>query len=414
MIHRDLCDPNFTKNYSPLRMQFHFVLSRNVCIDGLIPLTKEEIANEMKCDLQSVYKFIYAAQKDEIIRIENDQIYLLKHVPSNDYKEGYIRHYPFLESEEFRELNVQTQRFILYALWRGVYNPGMKMEMKISDLYHRSAYERNGKLNLYSRQPALDVIKEAERFLKFDTPKKGDGWIKITGIKEGFDVKPLQNQGEMKWIDELLVTASCDLISNMTKGKIIELKKNYYNKLNSTGLELIHTALDRVLLSFKLYELESRDEVIPYLRTVLKNLEKEMLPTINRVILNTKQALNTTKDLLVSGTQSWAQRFKQQLENLLKVREYLLSNLRKEKAAEIDRKKDKLTEPFPFYNWLEPENETSNQFTSVDNRSEEENPIEQSPQISPAEQKKALDLLFELKEITAQEYNKRLGLLSHA
>ncbi|MBP1931785.1 hypothetical protein [Ammoniphilus resinae] len=352
MIHRDLCDPNYTKNYSPLRMQFHFVLSRFVCVNGLVPLTKEELAQEMKCDIQTIYKFIDAAEKENIIRLECNQIYLLKHVPSNDFKEGYVRHYPFLESKKFRDLSVQTQRFILYALWRGVYNPGMKMEMAISSLYHKSANERDGRLNLYSKKPALDVLEEAKAFLKFETAKNGLEWFKVTGLNEEFDVDPLHNQGEMKWLDNHLVTATCDLLSDVTKGKIIELKKRYFDNLGSIGLELVQSALDKVLLSFKLYQLETKNEVIPYLRAVLKDLEEKILPTIQKTIINTKQALRTTKDLLISGVQTLVDRFSNQLEQLEKVRDCLILTLKREEKSQ-EEKQQKITEPFPFYNWLE-------------------------------------------------------------
>ncbi len=360
MIHRDLCDPTYTKNYSPLRMQFHFVLSRFVCVDGLVPLTKEEIAQEMKCDIQSIYKFMKAAEKEGVIRVDGDRIYLVKHVPSKDYKDGYVKHYPFIESDEFKALSVQAQRFILYTLWVGVYNEGRKLERELSTLYHKP-YQLDGVLNLYSKKPALDVLEEAKAFLKFEPATKGDHWFKVTGILEQFEVQPLKNQGDIKWLDDLLVTSTCDLLSDKTKGDMIAIKKQYFYDLGSIGLELFTHALDKVLLSFKLYQLELKNEVIPYLRGTLLDLEEKILPTIRNCIAHTKQALNTTKDLAISGVRSWVTRFEGRLSKLNNALRYLLEKQLKREVQKTEKNPAReqvileSKEPFPFYNWLEAE-----------------------------------------------------------
>ncbi|MEW9672968.1 hypothetical protein [Ammoniphilus sp. 3BR4] len=400
MIHRDLCDPAYTKNYSSLRMQFHFVLSRFVCVDGLVPLTKEEIAQEMKCDIQSVYKHMRAAEKDGVIRVEGDRIYLLKHVPSKDYKEGYVKHYPFIESDKFKALSVQAQRFILYTLWVGVYNQGRKLEREVSTLYHKPS-QHDGVLNIYSKKPALVVLEEAKTFLKFEPAAKGENWFKVTGVLEQFEVQPLKNQGDIKWLDDLLVTSTCDLLSDKTKGDMIAIKKQYFYDLGSIGLELFAHALDKVLLSFKLYQLELKNEVIPYLRGTLLDLKEKILPTIQKNITYTKQALQTSKDLLVNGTRNWVSRFEKQLVQLQSVRDYILTNLKKKEEPK-EKRQQQFLEPFPFYNWLEKND------TDIARAQEKPTTNKITNQVNPSQQKEALDLLLQLEEIDQKEYQESL------
>lgn len=53
------------------------------------------------------------------LALHNDRLYLLRRV--DDYKRGYVKHFPFLESENFRKMSLHAQRFVLYTLWSGVH-----------------------------------------------------------------------------------------------------------------------------------------------------------------------------------------------------------------------------------------------------------------------------------------------------
>jgi hypothetical protein len=345
MIHRDLCDPNKTKNYSSLRMQFHFLVSRFVCKDGFIPLTVKEMAAELVCDVQSVYKFIKQATKDEILRQEGDKLFLNKHVI--DYTKGYVKHFPFLESVEFQSLSLHAQRFVIYCLWYGVHK-GRFLTRKISTLYHTSLLNRDGVLNLYHRAPAYKVLEEAKHFLKIDLIKRrGNEYFDVTGLQEKYaHQEAIPNLGEAKWLENILIDSECiNILSEDTKIAILDMKSEYMNKLGSIGLELFSHALEKILLVFNLFELERQGGgVTKYLRSVIREMEQNILPTLQRRVENIKQAIFHTRELVVDGTAKWLKKFEEEKDRLTAAIKYL-----KEKCCE------KPKEEFLFspYNWLE-------------------------------------------------------------
>jgi hypothetical protein len=361
MIHRDLCDPKNTKNYSVLRMQFHFVLARFACWDGFIPLTEKEIAEQITCDVQSIKKFIKQGIRDQIISLKGDRLYLLKHIPSEEYKEGYVKHFQFLESKDFTSLNIHTQRFILYTLWRGVHT-GMPLITNVTSLYHSNEH-REGKLNLYNRNQLNQVIEEAKVFLKIQMEvKKGQDRIRVYGLQDKYaHQKALENQGESRLLENLLFSNNCDgILSSETCKNVLKLKKEYYRKLDSVGIELFSNALKKLLLSFKLFQLEQAKEVTKYLRSIIKDYEQQLLPTIQKRIKNTRDAIERTKDLVVSQAGAWLQRFEHRLQHLHQLYQRL-NKIEEEKnhgffklpsVSHIGVKQD-LSVPFPFFNWLE-------------------------------------------------------------
>lgn len=345
MIHRDLCDPTNTKNYSSLRIQFHLLLSRYVCWDGFIPLTRRELANLLSCDIQSIHKFIKKGVLEGVLSLEGDRLYLLKTV--TNYTDGYVKHYPFLETSQFQNLSIHAQRFVLYTLWTGVHT-GRPLKRDLSSLYH-SASETHGVLNLYSRAPIYAILEESKTFLTLEIiHSKGKEMVRVTGLCEPYvKEQALENQGEMKLLQDILEIHHCDeLVSSFSCEEILKLKKHYARTLNSIGIELFSHALKKILSLHKLYELDRRGEVGIYLKSILNDLEEKILPTLQKRINHTQNAIKRIKKQVGTAAQLWTKKFIVKIDELSQAFQFLLTK----------QKKDQVNinmSPFPFYNWLE-------------------------------------------------------------
>ncbi|WP_134704952.1 hypothetical protein [Ammoniphilus sp. YIM 78166] len=343
MIHRDLCNPNMTKSFSSLRMQFNFLLSRYVCWDGFIPLTLSEMAEKLRCDNQSIRKFIKKGIQDDMLRLEGDRLYLNKKV--DEFSQGYIKHYPFLESAEFRSMSVHGQRFVLYTLWAGVHT-GRPLKRDLSTLYH-SKEERNGVLNLYYREPIYLVLDEVQQFLKLEiVTEKNREMVRVTGLQDQYAYQEaLANEGEQKLLQEILLDHGVDeLVSATSREDILKLKKHYLSSLQSVGLELFTHALKKLLSVHKLYELDMQGEIGKYLRSILVDLEQKILPTLHKQVFYVTKAIQTMEDTLVSGASLWIKRFEKQKQIITQAIQKIKSKIDPPCEENI---------PFVFYNWLE-------------------------------------------------------------
>lgn len=340
MIHRDLCDPTNTKNFSSLRIQFHFLLSRYVCWDGYIPLTRREMADLLNCDIQSIQKFIKKGVRENILTLEGDSIFLLKRV--SEYSEGYVKHFPFLESAQFTSLSIHAQRFILYTLWAGVHT-GRPLKRELSSLYHANK-ELNGVLNIYSRAPIYSILEEAKTFLNLEvTVHNRKEVVRVTGLKESFaKQQALENVGERKLLTVLLEANHCDeLLSDVSCQEILKMKKHYWQKLQSFGMELFSRALQKLLSLHKLFELNQRGEVGIYFHSILKDLEQQIIPTLQKRVDYIKRSISYTHRLLIQTRSQVINSFQIKLDKL----NQLLKSLHGERLE--------TSSSFPFYNWLE-------------------------------------------------------------
>ncbi len=343
MIHRDLCNPSTTKYFSSLRMQFNFLLSRYVCWDGFIPLTLCEMAEKLNCDIQSIRKFIKRGTQEEMLRVEGDRLYLIKKV--DEYSQGYIKHFPFLESVEFRSMSVHAQRFVLYTLWTGVHT-GRPLKRDLSTLYHAKV-ERNGVLNLYYREPVYLVLNEAKTFLKLEIViEKNREMVRVTGLQDQYAYQEaLANKGEQKLLQDILWDHGVDeLVSATSREDILKLKKHYLSSLQSVGMELFTHALKKLLAVHKLYELDQQGEVGKYLRSILVDLEEKILPTLHKQVFYITNAIQTMENTLVSGVSLWIKRFEKQ-------KQIITQAIQKIKSKIDPPREEKY--PFVSYNWLE-------------------------------------------------------------
>lgn len=350
MIHKDLCNPQKTKMYSALRMQFHFLLARTHTWDGSIPLTNKQMARELECDVQSIQKFVKKGIQEGILSLVGDRLYFLKTV--QDYKTGYVKHYPFLESTEFKAMSLHAQRFVLYILWYGINQP---FKRPLSALYH-SNDDYQGVLNLYSKAPLYEVLAEVRQFLNIEIfNENGIEKVRVSGLLPVYaSQEALSNEGEALYLQNLLAEQYVDeLVSGQSREEILKIKKQYFDTLQDVGMELFYHALDKLLSLQKLYDLNLRGEIGKYLRGILKDLEAKILPTLQRRILSVERAMDTishTRNIMQSTAFEWMKTFKQKIETLNQCVYFIQSKLN---PGEDNKEHQKEVASFPFYNWLE-------------------------------------------------------------
>jgi hypothetical protein len=350
MIHRDLCDPAKTKYYSPLRMQFHFVLSRNVCWDGLIPLAFTEIADLLSCNIQSVYKFVKKGIQEGILASLGGRLFLAKRVIN--YKEGYVKQYPFLESAEFKALSGHAQRFILYVLWSGVQS-NRPFRRNITTLYHATP-ENCGILNVYSKAPIYSILEETKAFLQLNIIQyKDKEVVYVTGLHESFAKQPaLENQGEKKLLENILDEHDCEeWVTNELKEELLKLKKHYVSTFFSMGVDLFSRALKKLFSLNKIYQLCIEGRVITYLKAILKDLKEKVITSIQNRLAYLNCAVEQTEYIIANSTAYWIDKFNTKINELNKA---LYAFLTQEESGDDPTKiEQEDQEPFPFYNWLE-------------------------------------------------------------
>jgi hypothetical protein len=348
MIHRELCDPLKTKEYTPLRMQFHFLLSRHVCIDGYVPLTRNQIATRLSCTLQTVDKFLKDGVEEGIVQLDGDRLYFLKRV---NHEEGYVKHFPFLESKEFMGLHLHAQRFILYMLWIGVYS-GRTFVMELSSLYH-STPERQGKLNIYDRATLYLVLEQVKSFLHLEIlqhEKKGD-YVRVTGLKAPYNQQAvLENMGEQLWLDDVLFDEGIDTLPSEIRIEILKQKKSYYSSYQHLGLELFQHGLKKLLSSFfKLADLirQGIQSFGAYFKSILKNEEESILPQLKARAQYLGHSVRVSRYLL--NHDDLVHYFASRRKSLDAIITKILKT-----ADKVDGVKERSREPaFVPYNWLE-------------------------------------------------------------
>jgi hypothetical protein len=302
------------------------------------------MAHLLDCDMQSITKFIKKGIREDILSLEGDRLFLLKRV--DQYSDGYIKHFPFLESPEFMALSVHAQRFILYTLWAGVHT-GRPLKRSLSSLYHVNE-EYNGVLNIYSRAPIYAVLEEAKAFLDLEIVVQNDQeFVRVKGLHESYaNQTALENQGEKKLLFSLLEAKGFDeVLSETSCQEILKIKKHCFQKLQATGMELFFHALEKLLSVHKIYDLNKRREIGFYLKSILNDLEQQIIPTLKKRVEYIKRSLSyATKNLWLDNKADLIQTFRYNLDKLI--------NHLKLLTAHSTSRQDTA---FPFYNWLETE-----------------------------------------------------------
>jgi hypothetical protein len=243
-------------------------------------------------------------------------------------------------------LSVHAQRFILYTLWAGVHT-GRPLKRNLSSLYHVNE-EYNGVLNIYSRAPIYAVLEEAKAFLDLEIIVQNDEeFVRVKGLHESYaNQKALENQGEKKLLISLLEAKGFDeVLSETSCQEILKIKKHYFHKLQATGMELFSHALEKLLSVHKIYDLNKRREIGFYLKSILNDLEQQIIPTLKKRVEYIKRSLSyATKNLWFDKKVDLIQTFQYNLDKLI-------HHLKLLTAHSIPRQDS----AFPFYNWLETE-----------------------------------------------------------
>ncbi|MEZ2659178.1 hypothetical protein [Aneurinibacillus aneurinilyticus] len=367
MIHRDFCNPAYTKEYSMLRMQFHFLLSRYSCQDGLIPLSLNDIAEKLSCSIHSIYKFVRKGLGEKSLAVYNNQLYLLRRVNHENYTEGYVKHFPFLESEAFQDMSLHAQRFVLYALWSGVHT-GHHLKRALSDLYH-STKKCQGKLNIYTKKELKAALEEAATFLRLEiTTVRGIEKVTVHGLQEKYaHQSALENVGEYEWLDEQLVKLDVeDLVPKTARRDLLKLKSEYINRFAEAGKQMFVQALEKLSSSYKLLhkELTKEGEIGRYFRSILDELAEKALPFLQKQLITAKNALTTTQFLPMkqdtpeaSTAEQWASWFRRRVEQLQLAIGWITHKQKQPAALASTGQALPAIDEFPFYNWLEAEDE---------------------------------------------------------
>jgi hypothetical protein len=110
-------------------------------------------------------------------------------------------------------------------------------------------------------------------------------------------------------------------------------------------MELFSHALEKLLSVHKIYDLNKRREIGFYLKSILNDLEQQIVPTLKKRVEYIKRSLlHATKSLWLHTKVEVIETFQYNLDKLI-------NNLKLLKAHSIPRQDT----TFPFYNWLETE-----------------------------------------------------------
>lgn len=348
-------------------MQFHFLLSRYSCRDGLIPLSLNDIAEKLSCSLQSIYKFVQKGLREKILAFYNNQLYLLRRVNYENYTEGYVKHFPFLESEAFQGMSLHAQRFVLYTLWSGVHT-GRHLKRALSDLYH-STRDYEGTLNIYTKKELRAALEEATAFLKLEVNTvRGIEKVTVYGLREEYTHQPaLENVGEYEWLDEQLVKLDVeDLVPKVARRDLLKMKSEYINRFAEAGKEMFVQALEKLANSYKLLhkELTKEGEIGRYFRSILEELAEKALPFLQNQLVTAKNALTTTQFLPIKQdtpeaptVDRWVSWFRGRVEQLQLAIGSITHKQKQPAALPGTGQTLPAIGEFPFYNWLEAEDD---------------------------------------------------------
>lgn len=408
MIHKDLCNPDYTKNWTALRIQFNFLLS-SIHRNGEIPLSMNEIAQRLNCHVDSIRRCSAEAEYDGTIRREGDKIFFTKCVEEGD---SYVKHFPFLDTEAFRGEDIQVIRFVLFALFRGVYAETRAINQSLQKFYHKLDKQKNiveeGLFNIYHAGKMRDVIEKSSKYLVFS--QAPIHVVRVIGLREEYTYpEPVKNQGELLMFRKTLAKYGLEDATSEAIEELVKIKSRYKKNI---GIEAANEIVDEALVR----SLNRQDSVLVsliirndlrsignYFSTVCQDVEqeyasrlqhrKEQLERSHRF----NQAYHFMKGNILAKIKGCANFFKEQIDlSLEKVKEEIAAFDRywfniavqlkgdPKKQEQFIHKKNThpliqqlpmfqkiieilnetirsrqeiISRPFPFYNWLEPDTE---------------------------------------------------------
>lgn len=296
MIHKNLCKASFTKHHTVLRIQFNFLLSTVHTWEGEIPLTAPELAEKLNCHVDTMRRLIAEALYDGVLRREGDRLFFTKRVKNPE--KGYVKHFSFLNSLEFRQEDIQVIRFVLEVLSTGAYSPGYFFHAKVTKLYHRLNKKKEiveeGRFNIYFPAKLNDVMEKAKKYLIFaDSP---DHVVRIVGLRPEWNQEAVKNVGEQYAFLKILKRFGLGDVATPALEELVKVKENY----RSLGVEMAKSIADEALLRalnqeggkfISLLLSNKNREIGAYFRKVCDEVEQEMAATLVKRKEQLKRAL---------------------------------------------------------------------------------------------------------------------------
>jgi DNA-binding Lrp family transcriptional regulator len=244
LIHKDLCNPIYTKNWTALRIHFNLLLASIHTWNGEIPLTLHEIAERLNCHVDSVKRCVAEAEYDGVIQRQGNKIIFCKVVKE---KESYVRHLAFLYSEEFRAEDVQVIRFVLFGLFFGVYSPDMAINRNVRELYHQFDKQKNlikeGLFNIYHAVKMREVIKKAQKYLVITGSPLHV--VRIIGIQAAYAKGKVINEGEFLSVKRVFERYGLQDANKEVMEEIVKIKSRYKDLQVAIAYEIVDEALRR-------------------------------------------------------------------------------------------------------------------------------------------------------------------------
>lgn len=320
MIHKDLCKAQNTKYWTPLKMQLNFLLSSVHTWNGVIPLTIHEIAEELKCRPETVKRLLIEAETEGIVHWEADRLFFDKYIRYSE-KTQYVKHFAFLQSEEFRNEDVQVIRFVLEMLNRGIYNDHSIFNMKFSNLFHKrnrlKEIVQDGLFNVYHGSKMKEILIKAEKYLIF-SKDTSDNIIRVIGIQPKYaNLGIIENQGEKLLVLMKLKDLGLEDVNTEKIEELIKVKSRYLKLDPEMAQEIGSEALRRSLESDRFKSLllmsDNHREIGAYFSHVCQEVENEYAQGLFKKQESLKRAKNFTKT--ISGSLSGIKQNLKQLYN---------------------------------------------------------------------------------------------------
>ncbi len=300
MIHKDLCHAKNTTYWTKNQIRFHFLLSSSYDWNGEIHLTIEEISQKLNVHVDTAKLLIKKSLYEGVLRKEGDRLFFTKVVREG---ETYVKHLPFLDSDEFYQENINVIRFVLHMLWTGVYSHGYIFNMKLDKLFHKKNRQnkivQEGLFNIYHAKTIREVLEKAKKYLVFFSVPDNPDIVRVVNVKPEYNVeKPTTNIGEHLHIAKEFKKVDMPDISFEVLEEIVKVKSTYKKSLgveaaNEIGIEALRRALGKDNSQFLSLVIQGESkEIGQYYRAICEEVELEYAAQLERRKINLENALN--------------------------------------------------------------------------------------------------------------------------
>lgn len=268
--HPGLFDARTLTNDTRLLFKLKLLLGSVCAYGGEVPLTNAELAKRMNTDSTRVRMLIQKLLVEGVVRYSDEGKLFFNHyvfVNEKDEitKEGlYAKFFNFFICEEFLNERRTVQRFVLHYVGHElVYLSNIGRWGSI-----KSLYGTDGLLNIRTRKEAIQVLKEASKYLNIQICEN-DFHVKNLR-REWIDMGETYSQGAELWVLKQLKKHKfhCDFISNKAIWQMAKVMEDYYVKFNC-NYEYATDVFDTALYNLQKNKLHSQK----FLAMIYKNDE---------------------------------------------------------------------------------------------------------------------------------------------